>query len=83
MLNICTSNYILFIKNRPARHACVYRWRVWNVLLATSVGDVTRLNIANVVRFSLYIWLIGKLFIVDIFVDICEEKVELLVKGRE
>ena len=51
--------------------------------LGTSVGDVTRLNVANVVRFSLYIWLIGKLFIVDIFVDNCEEKVELVVKGRE
>ena len=42
-------------------------------LLGTSVGDVTRLNVANVVRFSLYIWLIWKFLIVDILVDNCEE----------
>ena len=41
--------------------------------LGTSVGDVTRLNVANVVRFSLYIQLIWKFLIVDIFVDNCEE----------
>ena len=41
--------------------------------LGTSVGDVTRLNVANMVRLSLYIYLIWKFFIVDIFVDNCEE----------
>ena len=41
--------------------------------LGTSVGDVTRLNVANVMRFSLFIELIWKFFIVDIFVDNCEE----------
>ena len=41
--------------------------------LGTNIGDVTRLNAANVVRFSLCIWLIWKFFIVDIFVDNCEE----------
>ena len=41
--------------------------------LGTSVDDVTRLNVANVVRFSLYILLIWKFLIVDIFVDNCVE----------
>ena len=41
--------------------------------LCTSVDDVTRLNVANVVRFSLYILLIWKFLIVDIFVDNCVE----------
>ena len=52
--------------------------------LGTSVDDVTRLNVANVVRFSLYILLIRKFLVVDIF---CWQmtivsKVELVVKGR-
>ena len=44
--------------------------------LGTSVGDVTRLNVANVVLFSLYIYIADlEIFYctVDIFVDNCEE----------
>ena len=49
--------------------------------LGTSVSDVTRLNVENVVRFSLYILLIWKFFI-EIFLLTIMRKVELVVKGR-
>ena len=44
-------------KNRHARRACATaRESEMCYSLGTSVGDVTRVNVANVVRFSLYIY---------------------------
>ena len=57
----------------PGVHVSTARELEMCYSLGTSVGDVTRLNVAKVVRFSLYIQLIWKFFIVDIFVDNREE----------
>ena len=62
--------YILSRKiGTPGVHVSTARESEMCCSLGTSVGDVTRLNVPNVVRFSLHILLIWKFFIVDIFVD--------------
>ena len=47
----------------PGVHVSTARESDMCYSFGTSVGDVTRLNVANVVRFSLYIWLIWKFLI--------------------
>ena len=47
----------------PGVHVSTARESEMCYSFGTSVGDVTRLNVANAVRFSLYIWLIWKFLI--------------------
>ena len=63
----------------PGVHVSSARKPEMRYSLCTSVCDVPKLNVANVVRFSLYIFL--DIFYCRYFFDNCE-KVELVVKRR-
>ena len=88
-LRLCSQlafSFVIFLSalvkiDTPGVHVSTARESEMCYSLGASVGDVTRLNVANVVRFSLYVQLIWKFFIVDIFLTIMR-KVELVVKGR-
>ena len=79
-ITITWSSHILKIGTRGV-HVSTARESEMCYSLGTSVSDVTRLNVENVVRFSLYILLIWKFFI-EIFLLTIMRKVELVVKGR-